>query len=235
MSNDDIDYHAERYLLDYDADVLKNPKPVDIEGFAEFYLNLTPDYVNLTHCGLILGRMVFNDSDKIPIYDVNSSRAEYISAERGTMMIDNTLLNDEHRLRSTMGHESGHWVLQQAYYRIDPYQMVLFDFMEKTATACRKSDIEGGDNVTGKRKFSTDHEWLEHQAKYFSAAILMPKSAMKIACAEIKTHYLTEGDFSICNDEVLAEQVAEIFNVSTTSAAIRIEQLGLGFFRKQTA
>ena len=61
LSHEDIESDAEMFIRDFDPDVLNNPKEVNIEEFAEFYLGLTPEYNNLTHCGLILGRMVFND------------------------------------------------------------------------------------------------------------------------------------------------------------------------------
>ena len=228
MSNDEIDFYAEQFIHDYDADILKNPREVDIEGFAEFYLGLTPEYNYLTHCGLILGRMVFNNSDKIPIYDAENKRAEYIPAKRGTVMLDNTLLEEEHRFRSTMGHESGHWIFHQSYFYVDPYQMTLFDLSDKISTACRKQDIEGG-NGSSKKSLSSDHDWLEHQAKYFSASILMPKEAMKLVCNEEKSHSYFHGQFPQYEEKLLANRVSEIFNVSFESAMIRIKQLGLGF------
>lgn len=54
LSHEDIESDAEMFIRDFDPDVLNNPKEVNIEEFAEFYLGLTPEYNNLTHCGLIL-------------------------------------------------------------------------------------------------------------------------------------------------------------------------------------
>lgn len=147
LSHKEIEDDAENFIKDFDADILKHPRAVDIEKFTEFYLGLTPEYNNLSHCGLILGRMVFNDTDRIPIYDMESRRAEYISASRGTVIIDNTIVEDEHRLRSTMGHEAGHWIYQQSYFYTDPHQLTLLDMLDSMGTACRKSDIEGGDGA----------------------------------------------------------------------------------------
>lgn len=90
LSHDEIDTDVEMFIRDFKPELLKKPGETDIEGFVEFYLGLTPEYNNLTHCGLILGRMVFNDNNKIPIYDPEIKRAEYIFARRGTVMIDNT-------------------------------------------------------------------------------------------------------------------------------------------------
>lgn len=231
LSHEDIELDAEMFIRDFDPEALRNPKEVNIEEFAEFYLGLTPEYNNLTHCGLILGRMVFNDSNKVPVYDAEAKRAEYIFARRGTVMIDNTLLTDEHRFRSTMGHESGHWIYQQSYFYRDPNQLALFDNLEQTSTACRKTDIEGGEGAqsNGRKPLCSDHDWLEHQAKYFSAAILMPRSTMRQVCGNIELRKRLREEFPGYELGTLATAVAEIFNVSSESAKIRIKQLGLDF------
>lgn len=146
-------------------------------------------------------------------------------------MIDNTLLTDEHRFRSTMGHEAGHWIYQQSYFYRDPNQLVLFDNLEQTSTACRKTDIEGGEvtQSNGRKQLSSDHDWLEHQAKYFSAAILMPRTAMKQVCGDKELRKRLREEFPGFELEMLSVEVAELFNVSSESAKIRIKQLGFDF------
>lgn len=225
LSDADIDAHAEAFIEDYDKTLLTNPRAVDIEHFAEYYLGLNQEYNYLSHCGLILGRMVFNDSDKIPVYDAEKRRAEYTSAERGTILLDNTLLeeNNEHRLRSTVGHECGHWIYHPGYFYVDPYQMTLFQDEIRVSTACRTADIEGG-----RKALVTDMDWLEHHAKYFGAAILMPMSAVKMVAGNPDTRAAIRNNCNgVREDEILADIVSEIFNVSTASAKIRIMQLGL--------
>ena len=51
MRNSEIDVHAEEFLLDYKPSLLKTPQPVDIEAFAEFYLDLALDYAYLSIAG----------------------------------------------------------------------------------------------------------------------------------------------------------------------------------------
>ena len=98
---------------------------------------------------------------------------------------------------------------------------------DKYATACRKSDIEGGD---GSRKtLSTDHDWLEHQAKYFSAAILMPREAMRVVCGNESMRSRLTAEAPGFEEIFLANHVAEVFNVSVESARIRIKQLEYDF------
>jgi hypothetical protein len=47
----DIDHDAERLLRDFDRRLLTVPQPLDIEAFAEDYLNLNIHYDNLSHNG----------------------------------------------------------------------------------------------------------------------------------------------------------------------------------------
>lgn len=227
LSHKEIEDDAENFIKDFDVEILERPRELDIERFVEYYLRLSLDYNNLSNCGLILGRMVFNDTDKIPIYDAERGRAEYISAERGTIMVDNMLLDDEHRLRSTLGHEAGHWIYQQSYFCTDLNQITLFDTVDRVGTACRKSDIEGGDGT--KRTLSTDHDWLEHQAKYFSAAILMPRKAMRVVCGDEAMRRNLTAEAPGFEEIFLANHVAKVFNVSVESARIRIKQLEYDF------
>lgn len=94
LSNIDIDTHAEEYLKDYNPSALKIPQPINMDELAEFYLNLTMDYVYLSHCGFILGRMIFQEVERVPIYLPKEKCAEYLYTSRGTLLIDNTLLDD---------------------------------------------------------------------------------------------------------------------------------------------
>lgn len=42
---------------------------IDIDGFAQSYLGLTQDFQYLSHNGIYLGMMIFNDTNKVPVYD----------------------------------------------------------------------------------------------------------------------------------------------------------------------
>lgn len=222
MSNREIDAHAEGFLKDYNPLVLKNPQPINIEELVEYYLNLSLDYVYLSHCGFILGRMVFQEVERVPVYLPKERCADYLYAKRGTLLIDNTLLSEwkEYRLRSTIGHECGHWVFHSDYYtNVDCRSYDTFK-SERELTGCKKTDIESSEEQVGRRRLLTDHDWLEHQAKYFSAAILMPKTSFLTAVSDLLEN--SEQDTT-----ALAESLSEIFHVSPSSANIRLSQLGL--------
>ena len=46
--------------------------------------------------------------------------------------------------------------LLNSYFYTDPHQLTLLDMLDSMGTACRKSDIEGGDGA--KKTLSTDHD-----------------------------------------------------------------------------
>ncbi len=222
LKNCEIDTHAEAFLRDYDATLLTTPKPVDIESFAEFYLGLSLDYVYLSHCGLILGRMVFQEVEPVPVYLPKEKSADYLYAKRGTLLIDNTLLDDrkEYRLRSTIGHECGHWVFHSDYYAGKNKRNHQKNTQPPELTGCKMNDIEGGAGISGRRMLTTDVDWLEHHAKYFSAAVLMPKTPFLQAVADLTG----EG---LLPEAKLSEKLAVIFQVSPASVKIRLKQLSV--------
>ena len=218
MRNSEIDTHAEEFLRDYNPSLLKSPQPVDIEAFAEFYLGLALDFTYLSHCGLILGRMVFQETERVPVYLPKEKCADYLYVKRGTLLIDNTLLDDrkEYRLRSTIGHECGHWIFHSDYYTIEDNGGYHRNVRLPEITGCKKTDIEVGADVCGRRKLVTDADWL---AKYFSAAILMPKTPFIDAVSELAVNGLRD-------EAEMLEELADIFQVSPASIKIRSSQLG---------
>ncbi|MBP3887683.1 MAG: ImmA/IrrE family metallo-endopeptidase [Cellulosilyticum sp.] len=220
IKDKEIDVIVEQIITQYNPKLLTNPQAIDIDDFALYYLNLKQDFKFLSHCGCIWGMMVFNDTRKVPVYNPELELAEYIEAEEGTIIIDNTLLDDstEYRYRSTMAHECGHWIFHKDMFIVNEMQSSLFDEPRELAIACRSKDIEGQSG----RRLVTTNDWIEHHAKYFSAALLMPKSLMEIACHEAKQNGL------VTTNEALIRYISRIFEVSPTSARIRIQQLGLG-------
>lgn len=222
LRNCEIDAHAEAFLRDYDATLLETPKPVDIESFAELYLDLSLDYVYLSHCGLILGRMVFQEVEPVPVYLPKDKCADYLYAKRGTLLIDSTLLDDrkEYRLRSTIGHECGHWVFHSDYYNGKHKRNLHKKIQPLELTGCKETDIEGDAGIASRRRLITDMDWLEHHAKYFSAAILMPKTPFLLAVSELTG----KGRLP---KTVLSEKLSAVFQVSPISVKIRLEQLSV--------
>lgn len=178
LSKDEIESIANIVLNDYNSKILNELNILDIEDFIEYYLKLDMDYQDLSHNQSVLGMTIFNDCC-VPVYDVEKNEAKYISSKKGTVLIDNSILgsNQIRRGRFTLGHEAGHWLLHRAIYGVVDNQMSFFDRADEqrqTFTKCRISDIEKAAN--SRRKLTKDEDWIEWQADYLSAALLMPKA-----------------------------------------------------------
>lgn len=218
IKNSFIDYHAEKMIYDYCPDIYKNPRPIDVEDLVFSYMGLKQDFNYLSNSGFIWGRMVFRDTAKIPIYIPETNEADYMPAKRGTIIIDNSIVEDrkDFRYRSTVVHECGHWVYHQQLFMNSSESKV------KNATLCRAYDIDSNLKV-----LKTDLDWIEHQAKYFSGALLMPKSVVVKICSNLEEKIDLSEDFCKFKVTYMAKRIAQTFNVSQESAKVRIQQLGL--------
>ena len=220
LSKEDIEAIGENFMLDFCPDALKNPQQFDVERFMEVYLGLNVDYQYLSNDGRYLGMMVFNDTDKVIVFDPENNRAEYIHADARTVLIDNTLLaqNQEHRYRYTAVHECGHDIFHWGYYSYNPDQLSFFDRTEEEPMVqCRDMRIRGKSALWG------DTEWMEWQSNFFSSVMLMPKKAV------LKLHKGKKGG-TISNTLVamsLVSRTSQVFNVSPEAAKYRLEHLGI--------
>ena len=234
LKNTDIDIDAEFLIRDYNPDLLKTPQPLDVEDFTENYLGLKIHFDYLSNNGCIWGRMVFNHR-MIPVYVPELGRAEYCPIEADTVVIDNSLLDspDEFAFRSTMMHECGHDLYHSQIYRENDDQLSFFQLKPPqeriAATLCRSTDILGNGGSKQQQPLKSDRSWIEHHAKYFSAAVLMPKSMVKLICNEPGLRERLTGECCGFEEVFLAHHLSDVFNVSPASAKIRIKQLNLGF------
>lgn len=241
LSKDKIEVLAEQVLSSYKPDLIFNPGVLDVELFIEDYANLEMDYQDLTHDGSILGMTVFNDC-KIPVYDANNNKAKRISVNEGTVIIDNSLLEEEQlrRGRFTLAHEAAHWFLHRHMYIQDKNQISMFDGLEMEqrklpVIKCRTSDIAYGMRKT----LSTDDDWIEWHADYMASAMLMPKTAFvaatrdKFQSAKITKDFHQMGtDFEMdLWASVMAYELADLFQVSVTATNIRL--INLGFIKEK--
>lgn len=229
VSKNELDVMGEEFVNDFQPDVLRNPSPVDIEYFVEFYRGMKTDYQLLSHNGIYLGMTVFENTDKIPIYDPIANRAEYIHADARTVIIDNRLLEDnqEHRYRFTLGHEVGHDILHPEYFshlcrsRRALSKLLGGEFNnEEPMIQCR---VDSSTVPKKSPKDWTDKERMEWQANRFSSAILMPKTAV----GYVFDLYDRKDDLNnIFACAGLVHDVANVFNVSPIAAEIRLKELG---------
>lgn len=220
-----LDTAAECMLRDFCPKALDKPSAIDIDRFVERGLGMKQDFRLLSHNGLYLGMTVFNDTDKVPIYDPRTKRAEYISAEAGTMIIDARLLSDrqEHRYRFTAAHEGAHRILHSRYFAYNSDQSEISGMEREPIVQCRV------DILKWPRQSSswTDTDWMEWQANNFASALLMPR------CMVYKLTDGMDAKISVFQSAACIRSVSNTFNVSLQAAEIRLKDLGItGDFKK---
>lgn len=222
MSRKEIDVIGENLVGDFMPDALKTPQEIDIDSFAQNYLGMDQDFQYLSHCGVYLGMTVFNDTDKVPVYDPQHDQADYISAKAHTVIIDKTLLaeNQEHRYRFTMGHETGHEFLHKEYFAYDPDQMTIFDYIGEAPIPMVQCRIDTKKIDAKNPEIWTDRDWMEWQANALSSAILMPVSMVRKVAESVKTQK------AVFRNYITAARVSNAFNVSFEAATYRLKQLG---------
>lgn len=222
LSRKEIETIAEGYIDDFQRSALYNPETIDIDSFIECYLGMTPDYQYLSHNGIYLGMTVFNDTDKVPVYNPSTNEADYISARARTVIIDRRLVEDqrqEHRCRFTQAHEGGHDVFHTPVFYRDPRQLCFLEEDRSPVIQCR---VDAGRNPrkTDPRLW-TDKERMEWQANAFASCLMMPRPA---------TRKIFEGN--ACSNrsmQIVATigQMVDIFNMSQEAVVYRLKDLGL--------
>ena len=222
LSKTELNAMGEKFVRDFQPEVLRNPAPVDVDGFVEYYLGMTPDFQFLSHNGIYLGMTVFNDTDRVTIYDPTTNTAEYISAAARTVIIDSRLLEEDqkHRYRFTMGHEASHDILHSAFFSYDPEQFTMFDSSYEPMIQCR---IENVNAPKTDPRYWSDKERMEWQANYLSSCILMPESAVRMVAGGFKQG--TGMQATLVRSQMVAK-VSSTFDVSISAATIRLKELG---------
>lgn len=229
LSKIEIEQIAERCLLDFCPEALITPQPIDEDRFLTEYLGLTQDFQYLSHCGLYLGMMIFEDSDKIIVYNEEENKADYISAKKGTVIIDSTLLeeNQEHRYRFTAIHEGAHWILHKHKFCKTIGQPSLFELYNVRNFQCRANNIECKFKPL---QYWNDDDTMEWQANYFTSALLMPKNMIFKVCNdketidEIKFRCFGYDEFY---NEFLIMKISETFKISKKAVEIRLMNLNI--------
>lgn len=133
-------------------------RSIPIEDIIE-NMGLSLEYQYIRKNGRILGETIFDD-DYIPLYNMEDNRYELVFVERGTIILDASLLRckGDGRLRFTAAHELAHWLIHQELY------------------------AGSGDMATMHKSISNSSEAdkvIERQADLLGSALLMPMNQVK--------------------------------------------------------
>ena len=217
LSKNDIDNEAVIFLKENSPNSLQELGTLDLESIAELKLGLKIEYQKLDKEGELLGMTIFK-TGYVDVLDENNTICKK-KFEKGTIILNEILINDlklQGRYQFTLAHELGHWTLHRKEFIEDENQINLFNIVgsitENNYIKCLNRDVVYSNVCTSKLK--TDLDWLEWQANYFGASILMPRSL-------IKQYYLNN-----CNSKdikQMSKEISDICGVSKQSAKIRIK------------
>jgi len=160
---------ARNTLKKYDESLVSgyDAKEVPIEEIIES-MGLSLEYQYIRNNGRILGETVFDDA-YVPIYNMDEHRYELIFVERGTIILDASLLRcrTRGRHRFTAAHELAHWLIHQELYSGTGDMAAMLKSLRKSSEADRR---------------------IELQADMLASALLLPISQVK------KAFYRTSGE-----------------------------------------
>lgn len=160
---------ARNTLKKYDESLVSgyDAKEVPIEEIIES-MGLSLEYQYIRNNGRILGETVFDDA-YVPIYNMDEHRYELIFVERGTIILDASLLRcrTRGRHRFTAAHELAHWLIHQELYSGTGDAAAMLKSLRKSSEADRR---------------------IEFQADMLASALLLPISQVK------KAFYRTSGE-----------------------------------------
>lgn len=216
LSKNDIDALGEAYIQDFCPEAMTHPSAIDIDQFVSYHLGMEQDFAWLSNDGRYLGMTVFNDTNRVIVYDPERNEADYMSVRAGTVIIDNTLLGagKEHRYRFTMGHEGGHGILHSAYFAYDPNQLSFFDDAPMPMVQCRADSIA---TISHKDvRYWTPQERMEWQANRLASALLMPRAMVYKLIQNMPQEQSVDFDIHA----ILT--AADVFNVSYEAAQYRL-------------
>ena len=80
LSKDTINDIGEKLVEDFCPQAMTTPTEIDVDRFITQYLGLEQDFQYLSHCGVFLGMTVFNDTDRVPVFNPDRWEAKYICA-----------------------------------------------------------------------------------------------------------------------------------------------------------
>ena len=215
---DDFEKEAEVFLEKYEcADAIENPRRIPILDIATRLMSLD---VIQTEClspdESVQGAIAFSKG-VIDVYDWKTKEYMGFQVESPSIFVDSDIINVG-RVNNTLAHECYHWWRHRNYFNFKRVHEQSTEFGIRCDKHMRKN-VEKGQ--------WTDVERMEWQARTIAPKILMPRTATKKKVDSLYRE-LTQGT-GLAKDavtETLIAKLADFFEVSKQSAAIRMVELG---------
>lgn len=219
----DYEKEAEAFLTKYEcADAIDNPRPIPIRDIATRLMSLEIiDTEYLSFDGSVQGAIAFTKGI-IEVYDWSAEETIGYEVSQPSIFVDADIMNIG-RFNNTLAHECFHWWRHRNYFNYKRNHENGTEF----AFRCNRGISTTGSLIGGQW---SDIDKMEWQAKTIAPKILMPRTAFKKKVDHIYQVLLADNpnaDRSIVTEYVI-DNVADFFEVSRQSAAIRMYELGYG-------
>lgn len=216
-TREELDALSEKIHHDYDGGkTLRRERPLDIEEFAELYLDAHIDFKYLSQDGDVPGMSALSDGN-VKVWDEDRTQMQILFARAKTIFLDIDAMHTEPltRQRFTLAHECAHIILHQPlekdFTKTDEALVMRFDphYHERPIAEDLDPDSE--------------ERWREWQADHLAGCLLMPGSAVRAAWGELSN--VESGKGSQLEDRI--ELISDEFHVSRQAAEVRLTRLGL--------
>jgi hypothetical protein len=199
---------AQEFLEVYYPAALTNPMPVPIEDIIKNGLGLDVQYICLSEEHDIYGMTIFTDG-LIEIYDPNEELYNTKFFNSKTILIDPDAVKKTNLgcKNNTLAHECVHWYKHRLFYKMQNISLL------RHAKYCKCGISQLPPSIY-------EENIMESQANGIAPRILMPKNTFTEAAEYLGVSYGKDNSGAIL-------ALANFFNVSKQSAAIRLEECKL--------
>lgn len=216
-TREDLDALSERIHKDYDGGkTLRRERPLDIEAFAELYLDARIDFKYLSQDGDVPGMSALSDG-QVEVWDESRSRVDLVFTRAKTIFLDIDSMRREPKTRQrfTLAHECAHIILHQPLEK---------DFAQTQEALVMRFDPHYHERpIAEDLDPDSEERWREWQADHLGGCLLMPGSAVRSAWSELLPN---EGKEEMDVEGCIAF-IAVQFGVSSQAAEVRLNRLGL--------
>ncbi len=215
----DLENFAYRQLREYKKNYFKNPQPLDIDDFVEFYLKKKVQYYQLsTNDSKVrpLGTTVITDGGVAVINEEGVPTIEIF--KQGTIIIDESACKCETRRRFTLAHEAWH---AQFDLHLNINLLDSDNSINDSHTTLSK--------IYQKGLTKTPRDWVEYHADIYSVYLLMPRVFINKLFSKYHKQFFGDKRRLTANRAsrtwIMINAIANELNISKTAIAYRLREL----------
>lgn len=217
IKEEDLEYHAQKFLEKYYPEALKTPMPLSMRELTKrMRLKVLTGRLK----GGIFGKCYFKDKK-----GRTKDGAETV-IKRGTIVCDTNafFFNGVGSLNNTIVHECVHWELHRKFFAL---MHLLNSSLSYIGCTVLGEDVKMFDP-----SLAESYKWMEWQANALAPRILMPAEMTKLKFEQIKAEEVIKGEknFALIYQRTI-DRLAAFFDVTVTSVKIRLLELGFDYLK----